>query len=343
MITDGFGNLITGGNMGGKSSINYKPYGEIHITDSGGPDVSKFKYTGQEEDKESGLMYYKARYYDPALGRFLQADSVVMPESTFGLNRYMYVFGNPMKFGDRGGNTPTTQNLAMYVAYYLASQPGSPWSKEQAVMAAGWAFKGKEKTNSEKYFNVRGSQSNRDGGQLIHDISNTVKWMSKGLKHAADAFNRATGQDYERRIRKKVNYGQCAAGLPLDIFTAGSLTGLCLAYTAAFEFGARGGYDQFSAAGEGYGTAGDTIDYFGIGAEYGIVRLIFGSGAGLFVAFLGVGAMEGNRIHERNENHRAFIWANSCSYIANKYNKEDDAQLLGQIWCNTQYQKLYAK
>ena len=34
MITDGFGNLIAGGNNGGKSSINYKPYGEINRTDS---------------------------------------------------------------------------------------------------------------------------------------------------------------------------------------------------------------------------------------------------------------------------------------------------------------------
>jgi RHS repeat-associated protein len=105
MITDGFGNVITGGNNGGKSSINYKPYGEINRTDSSGPDITKFKYTGQEEDKESGLLYYKARYYDPAIGRFLQADSVVMPENLYGMNRYMYVDGNPVKYVDPSGNS----------------------------------------------------------------------------------------------------------------------------------------------------------------------------------------------------------------------------------------------
>jgi hypothetical protein len=36
---------------------------EIHRTDSSGSDITRFKFTGQEEDKESGLMYYKARYY----------------------------------------------------------------------------------------------------------------------------------------------------------------------------------------------------------------------------------------------------------------------------------------
>jgi RHS repeat-associated protein len=79
MITDGRGNAIAGGERGGKSHISYKPYGDIHRTDSFGPDISKFKYTGQEEDRESGLMYYKARYYDSRIGRFLQQDSMANP------------------------------------------------------------------------------------------------------------------------------------------------------------------------------------------------------------------------------------------------------------------------
>ncbi|MCB1144904.1 MAG: hypothetical protein KDK54_21835, partial [Leptospiraceae bacterium] len=69
MITDGYGNPVTGGEFGGKSYISYKPYGEILRTDSSGPDITKYKYTGQIEDKETGLMFYKARYYDPMLAR----------------------------------------------------------------------------------------------------------------------------------------------------------------------------------------------------------------------------------------------------------------------------------
>jgi RHS repeat-associated protein len=107
MITDGRGNVIAGGNNGGKSHISYKPYGDIHRTDSSGPDITRFKYTGQEEDRESGLLYYKARYYDPMIGRFLQADSIVMPQSSFGMNRYMYVEGNPVRWSDRSGHIPS--------------------------------------------------------------------------------------------------------------------------------------------------------------------------------------------------------------------------------------------
>jgi RHS repeat-associated protein len=104
MISDGYGNVISGGNNGGKSSMNYKPYGEMNRTDSSGPDITRFKYTGQEEDKETGLLYYKARYYDPSLGRFLQADNLTFPDKPSGMNKYMYVDGNPVMFIDPDGH-----------------------------------------------------------------------------------------------------------------------------------------------------------------------------------------------------------------------------------------------
>ncbi|WP_210413193.1 RHS repeat-associated core domain-containing protein [Leptospira vanthielii] len=102
MITDGHGNVLAGGERGGKSHITYKPYGEIFRTDSYGPDITKFKYTGQEEDQESG--YYKARYYDAALGRFTSADSKSFYLSNNGMNLYSYVEGNPISFTDPTGN-----------------------------------------------------------------------------------------------------------------------------------------------------------------------------------------------------------------------------------------------
>ncbi len=105
MITDGNGNVLAGGERGGKSHITYKPYGEILRTDSYGPDISKFKYTGQEEDKESGLYYYKARYYDASLGRFISNDGMVFPGKEQGMNRQMYVEGNPIAWRDVSGNS----------------------------------------------------------------------------------------------------------------------------------------------------------------------------------------------------------------------------------------------
>lgn len=104
MVTDGHGNVVSGGSMGGKANTVYKPYGEIDRMNSSGPDITKHKYTGQIEDKESGLYYYKARYYDPAIGRFLTPDSIIDGNQNFGMNRYMYVNGSPVNFRDPSGN-----------------------------------------------------------------------------------------------------------------------------------------------------------------------------------------------------------------------------------------------
>ncbi|TGK05087.1 type IV secretion protein Rhs [Leptospira semungkisensis] len=105
MATDGNGNRIAGGDQGGASYISYKPYGEIQRTDSSGPDVFRYKYNGQEEDKETGLYYFKARYYDPILGRFLQADSVMDSNHPMGMDLYMYTEGNPIRYTDPSGNS----------------------------------------------------------------------------------------------------------------------------------------------------------------------------------------------------------------------------------------------
>ena len=64
----------------------------------------KYKYTGQEEDRETGLYYYKARYYDPALGRFISPDTMYFKDQLMGMNRYMYVGGNPVKYNDPTGH-----------------------------------------------------------------------------------------------------------------------------------------------------------------------------------------------------------------------------------------------
>ena len=135
MITDGNGNVLAGGERGGKSHITYKPYGEILRTDSYGPDITKFKYTGQEEDRESGLYYYKARYYDASLGRFISSDTEVDGLSENGMNRNMYVGGDPVSFRDPTGNVCGAQ---VFSAMALLLFP-NPYG---AVLAAGGGVSG---------------------------------------------------------------------------------------------------------------------------------------------------------------------------------------------------------
>ena len=61
-------------------------------------------FTGQKRDA-TGLMYYNARYYDPALGTFVSPDSMVPnPASVIDYNRFLYARGNPLKYTDPTGH-----------------------------------------------------------------------------------------------------------------------------------------------------------------------------------------------------------------------------------------------
>jgi RHS repeat-associated protein len=62
-----------------------------------------YQYAGYRNDAESGLNYVRARYYSPALGRFLQADPVGFDG---GLNMYGYAGNDPINLADPTGLTP---------------------------------------------------------------------------------------------------------------------------------------------------------------------------------------------------------------------------------------------
>jgi RHS repeat-associated protein len=85
------------------AETRYLPYGEEHwIT---GTLVTDFTFTGQRAERGFGLMDYNARYYDPWLGRFVSADTLVPDYANpQALNRYSYVLGNPLRFTDPSGH-----------------------------------------------------------------------------------------------------------------------------------------------------------------------------------------------------------------------------------------------
>ena len=86
-----------------QESARYWPYGDART----GAVSTAYQYTGQELDAASGLYYYRARWYDPALGRFIQADSIVpAPGNPQSLNRYAYVYNNPLRYTDPSGHDP---------------------------------------------------------------------------------------------------------------------------------------------------------------------------------------------------------------------------------------------
>jgi RHS repeat-associated protein len=72
-------------------------------------------FTGREPD-EMGLIYYRARYYDPAVGRFTQRDPIGLQG---GINQYAYVNNNPINYTDPLGLMaagPSGSNASAYPA-----------------------------------------------------------------------------------------------------------------------------------------------------------------------------------------------------------------------------------
>jgi RHS repeat-associated protein len=100
----GSSNLTTDGSATEVSRSGYKPFGENYLPTGTMPTDKKF--TGQRLDS-TGLYYYGARYYDPEIGRFISADTVVpSPTNPQSLNRYSYCLNNPLKMVDPSGHWP---------------------------------------------------------------------------------------------------------------------------------------------------------------------------------------------------------------------------------------------
>jgi RHS repeat-associated protein len=80
-------------------SYSYDAYG--NILESPGTVEQPYTYTGRELDSETGLYYYRARYYDVGTGRFLQKDPIGFGGGD--INIYRYVKASPLNFRDPRG------------------------------------------------------------------------------------------------------------------------------------------------------------------------------------------------------------------------------------------------
>ncbi|HEY2415095.1 MAG TPA: RHS repeat-associated core domain-containing protein [Pirellulaceae bacterium] len=80
--------------------IKYDSFGQVTAESNSATDFL-FGYTGRERDRETGLDYYRARYYDPATGRFTSEDPIGFLAGDPNLARY--VFNNPLRYTDPSG------------------------------------------------------------------------------------------------------------------------------------------------------------------------------------------------------------------------------------------------
>jgi RHS repeat-associated protein len=79
------------------ATYSYDPYG--NVTGTTGNVANPYRYAGEYRDNESGFVYLRARYYDPATSQFLTRDPIVAATRS----PYAYVQGNPLNGTDPSG------------------------------------------------------------------------------------------------------------------------------------------------------------------------------------------------------------------------------------------------
>jgi RHS repeat-associated protein len=129
---DALGSIITLTDANGvvRTRYNYSPYGVTQVI--GEASENPFQFTGREND-ETGLYYYRARYYSPEIGRFISED----PRKA-GDNYYVYGADNPTRFVDPLGLYGI--DVHYYLTYELARKVGFSPGEAHLIASADQGF-----------------------------------------------------------------------------------------------------------------------------------------------------------------------------------------------------------
>ncbi len=114
-IVDGSQNTVT--------SYDYDPYGKVISATGTLANINPLRYRGYVYDQETGFYYLQSRYYDPTVGRFINADSYATTgQGIIGHNMFAYCEDNPVNKLDPAG----------HVAVPIAVAAANSWNP------AGW-------------------------------------------------------------------------------------------------------------------------------------------------------------------------------------------------------------
>ena len=181
---DGLGSItsLSDGDGTKLKTYQYDSFGNI-INETGTVE-NPYTYTGRERDSETGLYHYRARYYDPTIGRFLSED----PIGFWGgdVNLYGYVLNNPVNWVDPFGkfNIPFVNGkVEKRIKKQIdTAAPGKFTAKEKNKIARELR---KEMTLEE--LNQLRTSTNPTGQEMIlSDIYNRIKEQVKKEGYAEE-------------------------------------------------------------------------------------------------------------------------------------------------------------
>jgi RHS repeat-associated protein len=139
-LTDRLGTvrqLVNGSGTAILNSIQYSDFGKIlgQTNPSAG---DRFAYTGREWETATGLYYYRARFYDADIGRFISQDPIGFAGED--ANLYRYVSNRPLQMKDPSGLMAASEDASIKsksrkklppvgICFILMALPGFLWVK----------------------------------------------------------------------------------------------------------------------------------------------------------------------------------------------------------------------
>jgi RHS repeat-associated protein len=196
LMADERGSVIGVTNSSGTvTTVNrYDAYGVPGASNDG-----RFQYTGQAWLSDVGLYHYKARAYDPKLGRFLQTDPI---GTTGGINLYAYVGNDPVNLKDPSGLVRGLQTDYECDGTEDVCVTGrrAPWSMEsvmQWLKAFDEAMRGVAHAQQSTVDSAVGSEPGEPaaGRRYSKHLSSCVQYRIGALGWAVDGVTSVVGLD----------------------------------------------------------------------------------------------------------------------------------------------------
>ncbi|AEK19818.1 hypothetical protein GYY_04735 [Methanococcus maripaludis X1] len=193
----------------------YFPYGQVQFGGS-----EKYGFTGQENDANTGLMYYGARYYSPEYRIFIQPDTMLPdPYNPQALNRYAYTLNNPVKYTDPSGHYIESALDIAFIAYdvnQIMSGDANAWdylslTADVACLALPVATGG-----------GLGVRAIEQGVKQADNVEDLFKWLDTALDvnkadDVVDAGSSLSKSKYILNQNAKTDAKKAADNLPPEI------------------------------------------------------------------------------------------------------------------------------
>jgi RHS repeat-associated protein len=129
--------------------LRYAPFGLQWGHTNAESGENEIGYTGHKHDKDIGLTYMQARYYDPVIGRFYSNDPIGVRD-VHSFNRYAYANNNPYRYTDPDGMAPRRRGDTGQAIAELVMISTGLMTLEEVQMARGEGGSSKKKGGKTK-------------------------------------------------------------------------------------------------------------------------------------------------------------------------------------------------